>query len=281
MRCAPLLLLLLPLHLAAQEGTPVARLLQPADLAARAESAAMLTAALAPTEPVEVAALRSAVRAATERLPLGSAARVRVETLLAGPADGEALRLQAADLLADLTFRPVAEAQRPAGVPGYQALDEIELRDYPAYRMVRTDMRGGSMGAFWPLFQHIQQHEIAMTTPVQIDYTADNRRADSMAFLYGSPELGAVGRSGRVEVVDMPPMTVLSIGSRGHDRPDRVGELQVRLTEWLAASPEWEAAGPLRTMGYNSPSIGADRRYFEVQLPVRRRVQPVGERQDV
>ena len=33
---------------------------------------------------------------------------------------------------------------------------------------------------------------------------------------------------------------------------------------------EWVVAGPLRTMAYNSPMVRGDRRYFEVQLPVRR-----------
>jgi hypothetical protein len=282
MRRTPMLLVLLTFPLTAQDDqVPVARLLQPADLAARTESAAILAKGLQPAEQVDVTALRAALRDAAERLPIGSAARVRAETLLARATAGDALRLQCADLLADLTFQPFAEAGLPAGVPGYQALDEIERRDYPAYRMVRTGMRGGSIGAFWPLFQHIQQHEIAMTTPVQIDYAADSQRATSMAFLYGAPDLGTVGKSGRVEVVDVPPMTVLTLGSRGYDRPDRITELQGRLTAWLATSRDWEAAGPLRTMGYNSPSVGADRRYFEVQLPIRRRTPAAGERQDV
>ena len=72
-------------------------------------------------------------------------------------------------------------------------------------------------------------------------------------------------------VVDVPATTVLSLGARGHDRPSRIAELREQLEVWLQRQGEWEAAGPIRTMGYNSPSVGGDRRYFEVQLPVRRK----------
>ena len=235
MRGAPLLSFLFSLPLTAQAEPPtVARLLQPGDLAARTEAATILAKAQQPAEKVGTDSLRSDLLIAARVLPVGSAARVRADALLARAIDAEELRLAVLDLVADLSLRPVAEAELPAGVPGYQTLDELEIRAYPAYRMVRTNMRAGSMGAFWPLFQHIKEHEIAMTTPVQIDYAADGR-ANSMAFLYGSIELGPLGKSGRVEVVDMPPMTVLTLGSRGYDRADRIRELTARLASWLAA----------------------------------------------
>jgi hypothetical protein len=92
-----------------------------------------------------------------------------------------------------------------------------------------------------------------------------------MAFLYGSIALGDVGSAGKVEVVDVPAMTVLSLGSRGFDRPSRVEEMQARLSGWLRVNHEWELAGELRTMGYNSPTVRRDLRYFEVQIPIRPR----------
>ncbi|MGE3171890.1 MAG: heme-binding protein [Planctomycetota bacterium] len=273
---------LLAAQLPAQE-----RLLQPADLDARRAAAAALEPALA-TDPdaAAAAAVRPALRAARDLLPAGSAAHARAAALLADDpdADGAALHRAARQLHDDLTFAPLREADLPTGFPGYSALDELELRTYPGYRMVRTDLRGGSMGAFWPLFRHIEQHAIAMTTPVQIDHAEGAYRAGegnggegegtavqppTMAFLYGSPDLGPLGRDGRVEVVDVPATTVLTIGSRGYDRPSRVAELRQRLDAWLALSRDWQAAGPLRVMVHNSPSVAGDRRYFEVQLPVR------------
>lgn len=289
MRLSLCCVVLASLPLTAQSpAAPTARLLQPGDLTLRSDAAAALATALrqeaeadrGPGEAPDPATLRDGLRAAAMRLPADSSARARADLLLAAAPDAETLRLQVADLVADLTFRPVAEAELPAGVPGYRALDELEIRSYPAYRMVRTGMRSGSTGAFWPLFQHIQKNEIAMTTPVQVDYEADGR-ATSMAFLYGSPELGPTGKDGRVEVVDVPAMTVLTIGSRGYERPHRIAELHARLLACLDANADWEAAGPMRTMAYNSPSVGADRRYFEVQVPIRARTAAAAGRRDV
>ncbi|MBL8751590.1 MAG: heme-binding protein [Planctomycetes bacterium] len=249
---------------------PTLRALQPADLAARQAAARTLGDALSTKDTKQFA---ERLAASARLLPTGSSARARADALLGGNVDPQVQRREAADLLADLTFEPVAEAERPKGVPGFQALDEIEVRSYPAYRMVRTSMKGGSMGAFWPLFRHIESNEIAMTTPVQVDWSDDERRAATMAFLYGAPEIGKTGADGRVEVVDVPATTVVTIGSRGYERPARIEELRARLVAWIAVSPDHEAAGPMRTMVYNSPSVGADRRYFEVQIPLRPRAQ--------
>lgn len=71
-------------------------------------------------------------------------------------------------------------------------------------------------------------------------------------------------------------MTVLTVGSRGWDRPNRVAELKTRLDAWLAQSLEWEAAGTIRTMRYDSPSVSGERRCFEVQMPVRPRTVKAG-----
>jgi hypothetical protein len=252
------------------------RLLQAEDLPARRTAAAVLAFGLrtfaADHDATGVQRLRAAIATAVECLPLGSAARVAAEDLRASHERPRALAAAAEELRADLAFTPIAEADLPEGVPGFTVLDEVELRLYPAYRMVRTNMKGGSLAAFWPLFRHIQSHEIAMTTPVQMDYRADGERLrqDSMAFLYGSTNLGTPGKEGNVEVVDVPATTVLSIGSRGYDQPTRLAELTQRLEAWLAANPVWQAAGPVRVMGYNSPSVSASKRCYEVQLPVRR-----------
>ena len=259
------------------------RLLQPDDLRARDTAAALLEFGLGTWRGLPPAAgeerLLGAIATAGLCLPAGSAARARADELRASCRGHDALAAGAADLLADLRFQPVAEAELPRGVPGFQALDELELRDYPAYRMVRTSLRPGAIAAFWPLFRHIQDRDIAMTTPVQMDWRADGERAASMAFLYGSPELGPTGADGTVEVVDQPPTTVLTIGSRGYDRPARIDELRARIAAWLDGNPDWVAAGPLRTMGYNSPSVAAERRYFEVQQPVRARGAAIAPRE--
>lgn len=236
--------------------------------------------------------LEAAMRAAEANanlLAAGSAARKRLDAAtarareLAGSEGAAAalahLRGEANELAEELVFQPVMEAEMPADFPTFRGLGEIELREYPTYRMARATMRGrgATMGSFWTLFQHIQKNDIAMTAPVQVDYvvTEQGEREGSMAFLYGSPEVGPAGNAGKVEVVDVPKLTVLSIGSRGSDSAARIEEMSQRMRDWVTANAaKWEVAGPIRTMGYNGPSVRGDKRYFEVQLPIRKVEKP-------
>ena len=91
-----------------------------------------------------------------------------------------------------------------------------------------------------------------------------------MAFLYGDPSTDPAKVGDGIEVVDVAAGTVLSIGANGYERKGRVAALEQRLRAFVEASDgAWIVAGPLRTMAYNSPMVRGDRRYFEVQLPVR------------
>lgn len=262
------------------------RLFQPTDRAGRTAAARELGAALAAKSDLPTTVALAAV--AGTALPAGSTARLTLEAALRTanlePSEPKALRsLRSAlgDLVETLSFEPVQQADLPKGFPGFQVVDEIELRHYPVYRMVRTNMsKGGSNGAFWPLFRHIESNGIAMTTPVQMDWSKKTdeaaERPMQMAFLYGDPAITPKNIAEGVEVVEVPALTVLTIGAIGDDRRERVDELHQRLEAFLAAqSDAWQVAGPLRTMGYNSPMVSRDRRYFEVQLPVQKRAPKV------
>jgi hypothetical protein len=126
--------------------------------------------------------------------------------------------------------------------------------------------------AFWTLFRHIKQNEIAMTAPVKMSYSsAENgdRRQQSMAFLYGHRGLGEVGPSGSVRVVDVPPQTVVSTGMRGQRTRKKVEAAYQRLKDWIdSKSQQYQVAGNMRVMGYNSPFVPSNRQYFEVQIPI-------------
>jgi len=256
------------------------RLLQPGDLDARRAALEDLRPLAAGGPGLHATVALAAVAGA--RLPAGSQARADLQAALLRaheqPDDERALarlRLDLGDLVDVLAFRPVEQADLPKGFPGFRALGELELRRYPAYRLARTRMgAGGSNGAFWPLFRHIQDNGIAMTAPVQTDYAASDggaARPATMAFLYGDPATTPDEVSDRVEVVDVPAATVLSIGANGNERKDRIAALEQRLRAFVAASDgAWQVCGELRVMGYNSPMVRGERRYFEVQLPVRR-----------
>ena len=176
--------------------------------------------------------------------------------------------------LADLEFEPILEAALPEGFPPPTLVGEIELKRYPVYRMARAG--SGGNGAFWELFQHIQKHEIPMTAPVEMTYDTTGDEVD-MAFMYERPAQGSAGPDGDVEVVDIEPMLVASIGCRGWSSEAAVAEAYVALAEWVLERDDLQIAGPTRRFGYNGPSVRGDRRYFEVQIPVRQVLPEVGD----
>ena len=166
-------------------------------------------------------------------------------------------------------FKPIKEAEMPKGFPGYTPVGQIEVKQYPAYRKASAS----GMAEFWTLFQHIKQNNVTMTAPVEMDYgdpRAAKSKERSMSFLYERPDQGATGRQGSVEVVDVPAMTVVSIGCRGSQTGAAVAEAREKLVKWLDGKKgEYVAAGPMRVMGYNSPFVPRDKNFFEVQIPIK------------
>ncbi|MCR9246548.1 MAG: heme-binding protein [bacterium] len=266
--------LVLIVPLAAQD-----RLFRPADFEARSTVAKELRELLrVEREFLPLIGLAAVVGA---RLPSDSHAAFELRSTLrtanaaiaTDRAAASRLRSELGDLVRVLEFEPTIEAAQPEGFPQVGAVDEIELRSYPRYRMARTTMRGGQMGAFWPLFQHIKSNDIAMTTPVQMDWQAgDDRQPAQMAFLYGDKSTAPRSTAANVEIVDIEPMTVLTLGAIGYEGRERVAAMRARLLAWLATPTcPVAASGDFRTMGYNSPSVPRDERYFEIQIPVCRR----------
>jgi hypothetical protein len=170
----------------------------------------------------------------------------------------------------DLSFQPTKEAEQPEGFPLPTPVGEIEIKKYPAYRKAETDMSVNR--AFWTLFSHIKNENIAMTAPVEIDYGKVRNtelKEQRMAFLYGKPNLGEAGKDKTVDVIDNPAATVVSIGVRGPQNKDSILAAQSRLEAWLESEKtSWASAGSLRIMAYNSPFVPRDRNFYEVQIPV-------------
>lgn len=205
------------------------------------------------------------------------------------PSAGQAVRVGgSADVLARnadghyTAPRVALDTPLPQGYPPPTPPGAIELKSYPPVR--RAEVRGqgdpddGMNDAFWPLFRHIQQHDIAMTTPVEMDFrdlpapgaSGEPATRDwSMSFLYRTPELNATGQEGVVTVRDAEGLTVLAVGLRGDYGMDLVQEGMARLEDWLARHPQWQPAGPWRTLYYNGPKLLFWNKWAEVQLPVR------------
>lgn len=166
-----------------------------------------------------------------------------------------------------LLFRPLKEAPIPEGFPAFTPVGLIEVKQYPAYR------KAAGKG-FWVLFQHIQKQGIPMTAPVEMPGGRQSGRDASMAFLYQNTGVGDPGPIDGVQVVDTPAMTVVSLGGQNYSGRAAVADARRRLEAWAAASPDYRTASvdePFRLMGYNSPMVQGDDRYWEAQLQVERR----------
>lgn len=170
----------------------------------------------------------------------------------------------------------ISEAKLPEGFPGPGPVGEVVTKTYPAHRLARVRSGGGNDGSFMRLFRHIERNEIKMTAPVEMEMeVAEGGQASpttaSMAFLYGSADTGTPGpdpADPNVVVEDVAEMNVVSLGVRGSYREDRFVEFIAKLEAWLRSHPEWVAAGPPRTLAYNSPFVPGVLKYAEVQIPI-------------
>ncbi len=210
-----------------------------------------------------------------------------VENAMLIPSPGQTLRV-GGDTNARVTGRdgdfrsgscridtPLPEGYPPPTPPG-----AIDLKTYPVVRVAEVDGSGspdrGMNRAFWPLFNHIKKHDIAMTSPVEMRYrglgssNAGLPESWSMGFLYRTRDLNDTGRDGDVVVRDTEAVTVVAVGLKGDYSMSLVKRGMARLEDWLADHPEWEVAGGWRSLYYNGPSLMWWNKWAEVQVPVRR-----------
>jgi hypothetical protein len=246
----------------------------------------------------------AAPMAASDQTPALAAAPAMTPTPVATlPAAGELIRIQGDPAIVAKPVRVkrdsgevstfyrvgdhVVNENLPEGYPAPTPPGMIDLKSYPMVRRAEFRGEGGSRGSanggFWPLFMHIQRRDIAMTSPVEMDYSgmqlpegepADAKqnfspRSWTMSFLYRTQELGPTGEDGRVVVVDAPPVTVLAIGMTGSPSRNVVEEGATKLREFLASQSTWEAAGDVRGLFYNGPDVPESRKWAEIQVPVR------------
>jgi len=182
----------------------------------------------------------------------------------------------------------VIEAPLPAGYPAPTPPGMIELKTYPVVRRAEYSAKGssnfGMNVGFWPLFNHIKEREIEMTSPVEMDYRPAGERTPltpmkdaegswTMSFLYRTADLGPTGEDGRVKVLDNPEMTVVSIGMRGPYGMGTVNAGLEELQKWFAGQSDWEPVGDPRGLNYNGPQVRMRDKWSEVQVQVRRKAK--------
>ena len=203
------------------------------------------------------------------------------------PAPGAAIRVGGSDekLTQDSkgnykASKVAIDTPLPEGYPAPTPPGAVEIKTYPSVR--RAEVTGTSANpdrgmnkAFWPLFHHIKKHDIAMTTPVEMDYEGFEGSKDAqpdawtMSFLYRTPELNEVGQDGTVTVRDAAAVTVAAIGLRGEYTMATMRRGMEQLEDWLSSNPQWEAAGSWRMLCYNGPKLAYWNKWAEVQIPVR------------
>ena len=178
------------------------------------------------------------------------------------------------------------ESPLPAGYPEPTPPGAIDLKRYPSVRRAEfvssgSPASGMNMG-FFPLFNHIKSKDIAMTSPVEMDYRdmfdpATGKREQkssmswTMSFLYRTAELAPTGKDGSVLITDRPEVEVLAIGMNGPYGTGVVEKGLGLLHDWLKEHPEYEIAGDVRAFHYNGPYIANRVKWSEVQLPVRKK----------
>jgi hypothetical protein len=203
------------------------------------------------------------------------------------PSPGEAIRVAGTDEKVTRDDKGNYKASKvmidtplPEGYPAPTPPGAIEVKTYPSVR--RAEVTGenpnpdrGMNNAFWPLFNHIKKHDIAMTSPVEMDYQGLESSRDakpeswSMAFLYRTRDLNPTGQEGNVTVRDAEPVTVAAVGVRGDYGMTTMRRGMEQIEQWLAANPGWEAAGNWRMLAYNGPKLAYWNKWAEVQIPVR------------
>lgn len=255
-----------------------------------------LAADPAPTPPPAHAAPREGAHGAS---PAPISAGPAAAGAASEPAEGGAVRVggdvdAAVERAEDGGFRWKAsriDTPLPAGYPAPTPPGAIDLKRYPSVR--RAEVSGtmapdlGMNFAFFPLFNHIKDRGIAMTSPVEMDYSGVAKDPPeggdavpagwTMSFLYRTSDLGPTGpdeKRKNVKVVDAPAVTVISLGVRGSYDFSRMRAEWKKLEAWLASQTEWDAAGQPRALHYNGPDVPARDRWSEVQIPVRRAVRP-------
>lgn len=194
----------------------------------------------------------------------------------------------------------------PVGYARPTPAGAMEVKHYPSIRRaqltVEASPRWGMNMAFFPLFRHIQERDIAMTAPVeaevpamardeaenaqgqaQTDSRVESRTGEmTVSFLYRTGDMGEPGQAEEnVVVTDTTPVTVIALGIRGTMDNNRIEREIDKLYAWLKAQGEtnpgpdgqpsqgrWHAEGDPRILGYNGPDVPRRDQWWEVQVPV-------------
>jgi hypothetical protein len=224
----------------------------------------------------DAVAIRDAARQAIAALGDGWTASARLTAAIAST-DDAAMKQAVRQIADDLAFKRSDEAPVPRDWPAFTPVGEVRLVSYPKYRMAIVESSdAGEQGAFfWQLFTHIQRNEIPMTAPVEMHLSKTDKglAMTGMAFLYENADQPTpAGTNGKVKVVDVEPYQAVNVGLRGEMDDGDIKTAQQLIDAWLKSNEaSYEQQGQPRILGYNSPSMPNAKKYYEVQVVVKKK----------
>ena len=172
-------------------------------------------------------------------------------------------------------------APLPKGFPPPTPVGQIEVKHYSAYRAAtfhyQGDLSQAGTRAFSPLYQHISSNQISMTAPVETRYPRSTLEAmgtpsesgeAQVSFLYRSTDIYPEEIAPNIQVEDVPPMTVVSLGLQGNYSYRSYQENLEKLKNWLSLHRQYEVVGKPRRFFYDGPYIPDVIKRSEIQIPI-------------
>ncbi len=171
-----------------------------------------------------------------------------------------------------------ASASLPEGFPEPTLDGKIQVKKYPAYRAATFSYQGELSQAanrgFSPLFNHISSNGISMTAPVETRYSPSNIESlkefgtAKVSFLYRSTDIYPDEIASNIEIEDISPKIVVSLGFRGSYTDRSYLESLQKLKDWLEQHKEYRAVGSPRRFFYDGPYIPDSLKRSEIQIPI-------------
>ena len=120
-------------------------------------------------------------------------------------------------------------------------------------------------GLFRTLFGYISEHDLSMTTPVEAEI-----EPGKMRFFVGEKDAAKKRpNTGKVEVINLDPITVVAIGIRGSYNSENFQNHEKLLLTWIDENPDYEISGSAYAVYWDGPFIPWLLKRSEVHLPIR------------
>ena len=148
---------------------------------------------------------------------------------------------------------------------------EIKIMSLPGRIALESKTEGPyfqtNNGLFRKLFRYISSNDIEMTVPVEADIQPGRMRF----FVGGKDKAKKIKSTSDVEVRQIEPQQVLTIGIRGSYSYERFQSSKLKLAEWLSRNEKYEATGEAYAVYWDGPFVLGFFKRSEVHVPIKLR----------